>query len=432
MRAVAAALLLALNPAPSVPASLPHMAGGEITVHARSPVATTPSGPLRNALDLATISALYAPLYEQASDGTVVPVLAAGPPTLEGSSLRVPLREGITIQRRKPLTASAIARALAPALADPRHNWVFGVGSAVTVVGDANELLFRGLTDADALARGLSGLPYRVAVPGTGAFVSKREVGSTVLRANRTSPLGAPFVDLVRIKDPLERSRELIELELGQLDGSFQGDSAYGGAPARPLGMTRFTPRIAVTLVCGRALRSCASKLATLAPLLDDSFVEQLGIEPTQTISATYPAPRLATASRDPITLTFDANDPLMVDLARAFGARAAERNITVWARGEPDPGSVELRLVVDPLRSDASWLGQILAEAGWRTEALQLASAGFAPTRELVYRVARDAPYVLLGVRADAFYYRADLLLGSSPQLPLDWSETAYKRVVR
>src|SRR5690606_22237891 len=90
---------------PPARAALPPQYGGTLTLPAPEPITRIDPLSVRTHLEATLVEAVFDGLYEARPSGVIEPVLAEGPPVLEGSTALIRLRPGVLRHGNRPLTA---------------------------------------------------------------------------------------------------------------------------------------------------------------------------------------------------------------------------------------------------------------------------------------------------------------------------------------
>lgn len=431
-----AALALLLLAAAPVQGALPPRHGGRITLPAHAPVTELDPARASTPFEATLAQAVFDGLYEVRPDGSVAPVLAAGPPEIEGNVARIRLRPGVVHHGGRPLTARHVVRSLLRTSSIPEVSWLLGVFEMengrpmIREVDDATVeiVLERRSIRPDLL---LASAPFAIVVGGnlrrrplgTGPFRARLDGrGGVELTLFRQAPDRPPWLDAVRFTPPVDRDEEIRAFELGRLDGSWWGRSLYGGEPARPVETTLATAATPVLLVPNRAraLRDDAAWGGVVASV-DRRRLERVGLVPRRSLGAGLPAPTLP-RGRAPrgasLRMVVRSGRPLEDRLAEAIASMLDERGVRLRVdrlsaeryEAEVARGSWDLRLAVvrPPLPGRGPLAGAALAAAGQTDRARQLAPSLGHP--DVAAQTARALPAMVLGHERVALHHRGDL----------------------
>ena len=339
-----------------------------------------------------------------------------------GSHARLILRSDVKFHDGTPLTAADVAASLERAIKSPGGWMLAPITSARAVAADVVELqLSRPAPDLPLLlstpaAAVLPGGAPRPKPVGSGPFaVDKSERGAISLRAFAQYFLGRPYLDQLQLRSFASRSEEAGAYEIGALQASRHGTSAFDG------GSQRHAPTVAdgavgstVFLAIGQGVPAdLATPLhAALSTGLDRERLRRIVGTPSTTVAApasphTTLPPRPGPRPR--LGLLVDASrfehralaDRLLAELARLgvdCSIELVDAPVYHWRRensrydlllGEalppaPDVGLTELSLLaaVDP---GAARL--LLSRAPAQAGSARLADARLIP---LVHRGAR------------------------------------------
>src|SRR5262249_24405453 len=91
--------------------------------------------------DIAVSQLVFDTLYQIKADGVAQPLLAAGPPAIEGTRARIPLRKGVRFHDGSALTAADVARSLERVIA--QVPWLLAPVGSVSANGEAIDLVLR-------------------------------------------------------------------------------------------------------------------------------------------------------------------------------------------------------------------------------------------------------------------------------------------------
>ncbi|MCC6876111.1 MAG: hypothetical protein IT378_17515 [Sandaracinaceae bacterium] len=395
---------------PATRAALPEAFGGEVVLPAPSAVAMVDPTRIRSSFEASLAEASFDGLYERRPDGRVVPVLAEGMPVVEGTLARIRLREGVTHNGGRPLLARHVVRELSPTSVEiglarpdaPIASLLCASSLAIVIGGDLRR-------------RPLGTGPYRVRLDGR---------GGAELAIFRAAPDGAPWIDRVRFVPPQARDEELRAFELGRLDGSWWGQSLYGGAPSRPATSLTANVIAPVLLVPNRSgvLRD-EGLWSSVVRSIDRGRLERAGLRADRSLGAGLPAAEVGPWQRLPAGLALrmivSADAPLEPRIAEALagmldehGVRlaveraSASRYEAALQRSEWD---LRLATVRPPLAEPGALVGAALAAAGQLDRARRVGAAIEDP--EVTAQAARTLGAMVLGHERLALHHRADVL---------------------
>ena len=416
-------------------AALPPFYGGEVRIPAPAEVGSLDPADATTPFEAAIAGAVSEGLYRIGDEGAVAPLLADGMPVIEGDVARIRIRRGVRRHAGTLLTPLAVESTLRRAARHPRAAWLLaafardGAEPDVRIAGeDAIEIrLDRTLAPtpraADQpctatcieVARLLAAAPLALATGrdparrplGTGPYSARFVAGGEIrLSAFRFAAEGAPYIESIRITPVRSREESLRAFELGRVDGSWHGESLYGGRPVRPVTSARAPATCPVLLVPNRsrgALRD-ASLWGHVASRIDRRRLERVGLRASSTLGAGLPAAGLGSArrpsSRASLRMIVRAGDPFEVALGEALAGILDEASVTLRVEALPatrydgavSAGAWDLRAVtvVPPLPGPTSLAGAALAAAGQLDRARPLATrlsdveAGAAAARAL------------------------------------------------
>lgn len=430
--------ILAASSALALPArgALPPRHGGELTLPAPEPIVAIDPLRARTHFEATLADAVYDGLYETRG-GAIAPVLAEGPPVVEGTVATVRLRPGVLHHGGRPVSARHVVRSIARATAAPEASWLLA-----TIATENGRLAVReidGRTVEIALAR--PGVPVdRVLAARTlaivvGGSLGQRPIGTGPFRARldgrggaelsrfRYAPDGAPWIDRVRVLPPSPRDDEVRAFELGRLDGSWWGRSLYGGEPVRPVATASATSTAPVLLVPNRAraLRDDAL-FGGVAATIDRRRLERVGLTPHRSLGAGLPAPDLPEprplARGTRLVMLARADQALETRLSEAIAGLLDERGVRLTVERVPSErydaavqrGAWDLRLALvrPPLPGRGPLVGAALAAAGQIDRARRIALA--LDDTEATAEAARTLGAMILGHERVVLHHRADL----------------------
>ncbi len=314
----------------------------------------------------------------------LVPALAI-PEKQSRGVWRFRLRRGVKFHDGSPLTAAAVAAALPD--------------MQVRVEGDAIAVWLNDLSE-------LAGTPIVLraqdgTVAGTGPFrVVSWEAGRrAVLTANEEYRDGRPFLDSISVEMGRAPGDQLLDLELGKADFVEVWPNDLRRAQRAGVQLWSSAPVSLLALVCERvddprlreALALSIDRAAIHSVLLQKQGDPAGGLLPQWVggYAFLFPAARDVARARElvqappPLTLAYDASDPLARNIAERISLNAREAGIKVQtvAGQEASVRMTRMRLPsTEPgpaLRGLAAMLGAPAPEAAKDLEALYTAESG-------------------------------------------------------
>lgn len=434
---VFAALLVIAAIAPPARGAIPPRSGGALTFPAPEPILEIDPARVETPFEATLAAAIFDGLYEL-RDGGIVPVLAAGPPEVRGTTARVRLRPGLHFHwSQNELEARHVVRSLLRTSSSPQASWLLGAfaserGRPAIREIDATTIEFglarRGVRVDLVLASTplaiVAGGNLRRRPLGTGPFRARLDGhGGLMLGIFRTAPDGAPWMNRITFQPPRAREDEVRAFELGRLDASWRGRSLYGGEPVRAARTATATAATPVLLVPNRtrALRDDAAWGGVIASV-DRRRLERAGLERRRTLGRGLPPPRLPTGTpRRGTTLRMPVREDLVLDvrvaeaLAGMLDGRGihlqvermdAARYAQTIARG---PWDLRLATVRPPLPGRGALVGAALAAAGQLDRARQLAPR--VGDSEAAVEAAQSLDALVLGHVRVVLHHRADIV---------------------
>ncbi|MCB9594913.1 MAG: hypothetical protein H6719_19480 [Sandaracinaceae bacterium] len=431
---LALALSVLISPARG---ALPPRHGGVLTLPAPEPLGPLDPARVETSFEATLADAVFDNLYEVRPDGTVEAVLAAGPPTVEGTTARVTLRPGARLHGGgRDLQARHVVRSLLRTTSSAQASWLLGAfasesGRPAIREVDAHtielELARRGVrVDLILAATPLAivgGGDLRRRPLGTGPFSARLDGhGGAELSIFRHAPEGAPWIDRVVFTAARPRDDEIRAYELGRLDGSWQGRSLYGREPSRPARTTEATVGTPWILVPNRArVLHDDETWGGVVASIDRNRLARVGLVPRRTLNAGLPAPRLPTAApRAGTRLTMPVREdrPRELRAAEAIAGMLDERGIVLTverlsaeryeraiARSQWD---LRIARVRPPLPGRGPMAGAALAAAGQTDQARALVPTLGEP--EVANQTAEALDAMVLGHEHIVLHHRADL----------------------
>ncbi len=116
LRSIGVLLLLVPQIAQSAPRPI---YGGQLEAYVFGPAISLSPQQAPRPADRAALAALFEPLYTLSTTGVLTPVLASGPPQIQGSDLFIPLRTSVKLHDGRVLTPEMVAQALQSKLHTP-------------------------------------------------------------------------------------------------------------------------------------------------------------------------------------------------------------------------------------------------------------------------------------------------------------------------
>lgn len=324
------------------------------------PVTLDPAAATRLS-ELQVVSLIYDPIYRRAGDGPARPHLVEPEPEIsgDGKTWRLRLRPGLMVTSGRPLTAGDVVSSLRRLKRGPNAH-LLSAFRALESDGDVVVLhLARPSVDVPALlsapATGVA-VPLRGQLVGTGPFrLQSRSPSSIRLRANPSHFAGRPFLDEVQFTVFDRASAEVATFQVGGLQVSFHGSSAFGGRPRYPSLEQESEMTSLVFLGVGRGKSYLSDPQFRLALLrgIDRRRIGRLaGIGRNEV--ADSPVARLARSA--PTRVAFDRG------AANRLLARVADQHEAM--RQDAAGGRVRLSLLTDASRFDDGVVaGQLIAD---------------------------------------------------------------------
>ena len=211
--------------------------GGRLALHVPWPLSSIDPHRIDDVGAALFGDALFGTLYAPDASGALVPALADGDPTPDGSVLRVALRPELRFASGASLDARAAAFSLGRARARGGKAWLADVPDPRV---DGDSLVFAA-RDASKLVRALAS-PLAAVVPlrfspdrpdGSGPLRAEPAAGGgLVLTRNTLSPSGPAFLDAIEARHALDLATSLRAFESGADDlgwlGSFLHEPREG------------------------------------------------------------------------------------------------------------------------------------------------------------------------------------------------------------
>jgi peptide/nickel transport system substrate-binding protein len=384
--------------------------GGNAIVPLGSFVTTLDPGAAARPGELEIVSLVFAAPFSLDGTGHPHPRLAIALQTIDATHARLELRPGLKFDDGRPLTAADVAASLNRVSRLPAGWTLAPIRSARAVGDEVVELeLSRPAPDLPLLLAGPaasvtpSGQAPAQRVVGSGAFKFVRfEKALIELVANPLCAEGRPYLDDLQLRYFANRAEEAGGYEVGKLQLSLHGASAFdGGAPKHRTAVLDGPRTLTVALAFGRgaALPDDPALRRAIAGVIDRDRLRRVTVrEPSLTavslVAGGPPLPLLdgnrARAELDRATaggkrlhaaLLFDSSryadrevaDKLVADLAdvgidltvdavdaRSYGERLAQGNYDLalveagGPAGEANQGMAALALLaaIDPKRA--------------------------------------------------------------------------------
>lgn len=182
-------------------------------------ISVTPEN-LAGPADATVQNLIYERLYAFDARGEIVPLLAAGPPEVEGIVVKIPIRARVSLHDGRPLTAAMVAESLAShSASDARSSYVTALaidGSGtprIRAVGDTVEI--RLSTPHRDFVRLLASPHAAIDVPAVGraghvgsgpfVFASRTARGAYLFEPFLAYREGRPFLDRVEVRPHASR-----------------------------------------------------------------------------------------------------------------------------------------------------------------------------------------------------------------------------------
>lgn len=375
--------------------ALPPLYGGELRLPATAPIASLDPAEASTPFEAAVAAAVSDGLYGFDRDGHVRPVLAAAMPVIDGTVATITLRQGLVRHAGTPLRAVSVEHSLRRAAAHPQAAWLLaafardGAEPDIRIVDEDSVEISLARAGVD-VARVLAAAPLALATGrdprrrplGSGPFSARLAASGEVrLRAFRFAAEGAPYLDGIRVLPPRRREDALRAFELGHVDGSWHGESLYGGRPVRPVSSSS-APSVAPVLLVPNRSRGALRRRAlweAVASRVDRRRLERVGLRPSASLVPGLPPPRIGTAprpaTRQTLLLPVRDGDAFEEALAEALAGVLDEANVTLRVEALPPSrygavvasGRWDLRLatVVPPLPGPTPVVGAALATTG-------------------------------------------------------------------
>jgi peptide/nickel transport system substrate-binding protein len=307
--------------------------GGSLILHAPWPLASIDPHRIDDAAAALFGEALFETLYAHDAAGGIAPCLAEGDPELDGTTLRVKLRTGVSFASGAALDARAAVASIARARSHGAGAWLSETPPPRV---EGNTLVFA-TQDASKLARALASPLVAVVSPrfspqkpdGTGPFRARLDAGALVLTRNTLAAGGPALLDEIEVRRAADLVTSLRAFESGDDDvgwlGSFlheprQGARAFdAGAVAWAILRTGSEAGPLDTPGMAQALADAVPH-AALAPLV---------------VGAPWPS-GVAHWTGTPCDLLVRDDSPWLVDVARAVAVALSSPTHEVTPRPVP------------------------------------------------------------------------------------------------
>lgn len=370
--------------------------GGSVILHAPWPLGWVDPHRIDDPVAAFFGEALFDTLYARDAGGTIVPSLAEADPVVDGSTLRVDVRQGVRFASGAPLDPRVVAASLARSRARDGGPWLLDV--PVPRV-DGAALVFA-TRDAHRLAHALASPLVAVLPPrfsperpdGTGPFRAEVRPGALVLLRNIVAANGPAFLESIEVRRAADLAGPLRAFESGADDlgwlGSFlheprPGARAFdGGAVAWVLLRTGRDAGAQDVPGGAQAIADCVPHAAIA------SFVVGAPWEVRDSTRAGWTGP--------PCDLLVREDAPWLVELARSLAAALSSPSHEVTPRPLPWTEMLQRRaaraytLMVDVARpAGPGPLGTVLGLATADDRASGEALARHPPRGELPPRAA-------------------------------------------
>ncbi|MEM9192428.1 MAG: hypothetical protein AAGF12_24860 [Myxococcota bacterium] len=411
--------------------ALPPRHAGELHLPSPAPVSSLSVLEADHPFEASLAAATTDGLYRFDDRGRPRPLLAIGRPEREGLVARFELME-TGRHRGARLAPRSVVASLRRAALHPRTSWLFAnvrrqdgeplidnpEDRIITIESSRPAELRFVLATLPAAIQG--GGDRRRAPIGTGPFQARLSASGEVdLRAFTAAPRGAPYLRRIRISPPAPRRTALQDYELGNIDGSWFGESLYGGQPVRPSTTTLLPARAPVLLL--RSRRVSDGTFGRVAQAIDRRRLRRTGVEGSDTLRPGLPPPRDSSpaGAPRPLRMLVCTGDAFEARVAEALAGLLDEAGIALTVVELPpdryrraiDRGEHDLRLVqlVVPASSPGAVVGAALVAAGQPDRAEALVREGLLRS-DRVGSYAEELDAVVLGRRRPALSHRADL----------------------
>ena len=403
--------------------ALPPRYGGVLRLPLMNPVRLPEPAQINSAFEASLAHAVFDTLYACGPQGPT-PVLANSlPEQIAPGVWRIELRENVARHDRRVLRPADVVRSFRRVAASDARWWM------APIARDPSRPVIRVQNHGIEIETGMSRSPAAAFCAGALAVVVGSSIGTGPYRARvqsrelrlvqfRQALRGAPYLQQIRLLPPTDRESELRHLELGELDGSWQGGSLYGDQQTRELLGDAASP---VLLIPNPRSRSAQRSWGDIARRINRARFSRLGIAPSPRIAATLPAPQPPAGrepSSGPLRLIVRAGVPREADLAAALAAHLDElgRPISVvtlnLARYQMELAGDRWDLRLTELAPRASHPATLLAGAFAALGEIETASQIWAAAYrgDDVSGMARQLPAVVLGHRAAKLHMRPQI----------------------
>lgn len=410
-RPFAIAVFLCASTACVVLAALPAAYGGALRLAATGPIALPHPAQRESPFE----SALSAAVYDRLNE-----ILHA---ETNGTQVSLRFREGVVRQDRRPLRISDLQRSLRRLDRTNARHWLAPIARRngalqMEVLDDA--LVIELHQEGVDVHRWLRAAPLAFVIsPGTGTGPFRPRVVRDELRLfqSRSAFRGAPYLQRIHVVPHDDREGELRALMLGQLDGSWSGDSLYDTSPPHPMSEHSIGSRAAVLLV---GTRSRSQELAALGAALDRRRLARVGLTPSDRFTELpAPNPRGRDVPRGGRSLAYRAGDAFAAALAQAMAARFDEEGWSIRPRAIPASQwrtaasryDYRIAQVVPALAGAPFLLADAFAETGDNRRAEALVRSGLNAGEAVDAQAqARELPALVLGWRSSSLHLDADV----------------------
>lgn len=257
---------LGLVGAPSALAAPPPSYGGELVAYVLGGPLSLGHGEPRSLAEATLRAAVFEPLYAQDDQGTVLPILADGPPRLEGTTALIPIRAQVVLHDGRLLTAERVIAALV-AKDGPAESWWFLAGRTPAERRASIQLHPSGSAVQLTLMAPFPDLARALAAPGRGL-----DFGGNGLAVG-----SGPF----RVEQPVGEGPRLLPF-LGHRDGRPYVDALTFRRLASRAGVVSLLRRGEATVLFGAAERGHGAPSPDEVLVLDAGAAPLLGLDAAQ------------------------------------------------------------------------------------------------------------------------------------------------------
>ena len=234
----AAATALALAPRASFARGRTRY-GGSLVLHAPWPIGWVDPHRIDDPMAAFFGEALFDTVYARDANGAIAASLAEADPVVDGSQVRVEIRQGVRFGSGAPVDARVIAASLARSRARDGGPWLVDVPAPRV---DGTALVFA-MRDAHRLVHALASPLVAVVPPrfsperpdGTGPFRAEVRPGALLLSRNTLAATGPAFLESIEIRRAADLAAPLRAFESGADDVGWLGSFLHEPRPgARP------------------------------------------------------------------------------------------------------------------------------------------------------------------------------------------------------